>query len=416
MAGAPSFTVFLVGALLSYAFYTFGPAAHRSLTVLGVLRWSPSSTFGLEEVVVIPDTVNCEDLHYHKQSGMLFTACEDNVEGRFRWFPPLANFDDPELGRKSRGSIHVVNPNTMRSERLEFEDFDGPFITHGIDVIPDPERENDAVYIFAVNHVADPVLPKARSQIEVFHHVVGSPSVKHIRSVWHPLIRTPNDIFANSPTSIYVTNDHWYRDHGIMRALEDLYYHANWTDTVHLRFELEASSPETAVEGSVALDNMHNNNGLGHGRSQNEILVVSCTGGTTHIGEIGRDGNITLVDAILAESIVDNPTYFDDPFARTSGVDHSGILQPGLSRAIDLAGNTRNPNAADGTMVWFSKPTRSGWESRLLFEDDGRRIRTASASVLVAIEPTSGQAHRRQAWLFVTGFQSKNMIAVKVDL
>jgi len=120
MARASSFTVFLAGALLSYAFYAFGPVAHRTLTVVGALRWSPASTL-VDEAVVIPDTINCEDLHYHKQSGILFTACEDNVDGRFRWFPPLANFDDPELGRTSRGSIHIVNPNVTISSLREVQ-------------------------------------------------------------------------------------------------------------------------------------------------------------------------------------------------------------------------------------------------------------------------------------------------------
>jgi hypothetical protein len=61
------------------------------------------------------------------------------------------------------------------------------------------------------------------------------------------------------------------------------------------------------------------------------------------------------------------------------------------------------------------------WEKRLLFAGDGSRIRSASAAVLVAIDPKSdivsdSVGSTRKAWLFVTGFLSSNIIAVKVDL
>ena len=109
--------IFLLGAPLAYVFFSFGPGVQRTPTVLGVFRRANTSAIQ-EEVVVIPDTINCEDIHYHAPSGMLFTACEDNVETRFRWFPPLDNFDDPGLARKARGSIHVVDPKVSLTRCL----------------------------------------------------------------------------------------------------------------------------------------------------------------------------------------------------------------------------------------------------------------------------------------------------------
>ena len=103
-----------IGAFLSYSLYTYGPQVHRTLTVAGVLRRNPSSTAGLEEVIVIPDTIHCEDLHYYSPANALFTACEDKLETRFGWFPALGNLDDPELGRRGRGSIHVIDVDVSR--------------------------------------------------------------------------------------------------------------------------------------------------------------------------------------------------------------------------------------------------------------------------------------------------------------
>jgi hypothetical protein len=103
----------LLGALLAYVIYTAGPFVQRTLRVLGAFRDYSDGASVKGEVVLIPDTVHCEDVHYHGPSETLFTACEDNAENRFKWFPPLANFDDPELGSRSQGSIHVVNPKVV---------------------------------------------------------------------------------------------------------------------------------------------------------------------------------------------------------------------------------------------------------------------------------------------------------------
>lgn len=76
-------------------------------------------------------------------------------------------------------------------------------------------------------------------------------------------------------------------------------------------------------------------------------------------------------------------------------------------------------------MVWYLRPnttsTEGGeakegnWETRLLFEDDGSHIHTASTAVLVPIAPQQ-LGEPKKAWLFVTGFFSESMIALQVDL
>lgn len=317
----------------------------------------------------------------------------------------------------------------MLSRRLEFENFQGPFITHGIDVIQDtaPSDGGEAVYIFAVNHVPETQPsgqkgPKARSQLELFHHVIGSSTARHVRSIWHPLIRTPNDVFAESPTSLYVTNDHRYRDHGLLRTVEDLYFGARWTDIVRVRLDsLATADPAASLTAKVALSGLHNGNGLGHGRSEREMLISSCTSGVLHIGQLAANGNITIVDSVEIDHIADNPSYFADPFPLAPADDRSGFLETGMARAIDIGHTMRDPTAKDPAMVTYLRPGPTGWEKRVLFEDDGTRLRSASAAVLVAIdpadEPDKGDGSgARKAWLFATGFLSRSIVALKVDL
>jgi len=100
----------LTGGLLAYFFYTYGFLFYRPLLVLGAFRTKIENLPARAPMVGVSDSIHCEDLHYHAPSGLLFTACEDNAETRFKWFPPLGNVDDPELGAQSKGSIHIIDP------------------------------------------------------------------------------------------------------------------------------------------------------------------------------------------------------------------------------------------------------------------------------------------------------------------
>lgn len=306
----------------------------------------------------------------------------------------------------------------MKSSRLEFENFEGSFVTHGIDVIEDP-KQADAVYIFAVNHLPNPDhwlegakdIPKARSQIELFHHVLESETIQHVRSIRHPLIETPNDVYADSPNSVYITNDHFYRD-GPMRLVEDLWPSAKWTTVVHVQLTDLKAKDSAGLDASVAHSGLWNNNGLGHGRTDDEIVISSAVGGELYVSKRHANNTISIKSTIPFDTVTDNPSFYADPY-RTDADDASGYVVAGVSQGIYLSKTAGDPDATDPSQVWYARPTPGGWEKKLLFEDDGSRIRSASAAVLVPIEPKKGQ---KKAWLFVTGFLSEKMIAVKVDL
>ncbi|KAB8254247.1 hypothetical protein BDV32DRAFT_18999 [Aspergillus pseudonomiae] len=423
-----------MGSLLNLAILTilvatfYGPV-YRQLTVLGVLRKATDEVRLAEQQAFhrIEDTMQCEDLHYYMPSHKIFTACEDSVLPRFKWFPPLGNFEGPV---DSTGSIHVIDPRTMKSTRLAFENFAGPLITHGIEVLEDPDSP-DAVYIFAVNHLPNLAyyhaglhsqeIPKARSQVELFHHVLETNTVRHVRSIRHSLIATPNDIIAESPLSFYVTNDHFYRE-GFKRQIEDLFPAAKWSNIVHIQLDsLESEQAETGVDAKVALTGLQNNNGLGHGQSEGELLISNAIGGIMYRGRTNPEThNISIVDEVHFDSSIDNPSYYADPY-RTSSDDASGYVLAGLLRTIDVAKNHADPNGKDGAMVWYTRPKATKeeggpveWETRLIFEDDGTNIRSSSTALLVPIEPKPQE--KKKAWLFVTGFVSESVIAVEVLL
>jgi hypothetical protein len=81
-------TLLILAVLATVAGLLYNPIALRA-KVLGATR--PLSGFKNihgEELRVIPNTLICEDLHLHKESGLLYTACEGSYEDRFKWFPP----------------------------------------------------------------------------------------------------------------------------------------------------------------------------------------------------------------------------------------------------------------------------------------------------------------------------------------
>lgn len=320
----------------------------------------------------------------------------------------------------------------MKSIRLSFLNFDSTFVTHGIDIIPDPSSKN-SIFIFAVNHFPNPEfvasrrehITKSHSRIELFRHEIGSSTAKHIRTIRHEKIETPNDIFAVSPTEFYVTNDHFYRE-GLMRELE-MVAPTKWSSTVHVSITALSASDSAGLKVNTALAGIKNNNGLGHVYGSEEVTVVSAERGILYrCFDDGKNGTLRVEESVHLDSTLDNPSWYHDTWA-SEGDDKSGYVLAGLARGIDLAGHAKYPAAKDPSLVWLVQrkaqasqfkqeaKEQGEWEKKLVFSDDGEKLRTASAAVIVGIDPKR-EGGKKRGWLFVTGFMSENMVATKIDL
>jgi hypothetical protein len=308
-------------------------------------------------------------------------------------------------------------------------DFPGPFTAHGIDVWS-PKDDPNSIFIFAVNHLPSPAyadgesndVPKARSTIEIFHHVAGMSEARHLRSIWHPLIRTPNDILARDSHTFYVTNEHYYRE-GHMRLFEDIAYQhlAPWTDLVHIEVsDLHTKNDSESVNATVAIKGLHSNNGLARGRHNDEFLIARAAAGVLVLAEPAPYPHLKVTESIQLSSTIDNPSYFADPYVSETGRDASGFVLGGLARAALF------PDGKDPVMVWLVQPNaeddqggntkaKERWTQRLIFQDDGTTIRSTSTAVLVAIDPRENNG-RKEAWLYVTGPVANAVVASRIDL
>lgn len=338
------------------------------------------------------------------------------------------------------GTFFMLFPHEDHATRLSLEGFSGPFTTHGFDIVTSPTN-SEQIYFIAVNHLPNPIhsltrqhdkIPKARSQIEIFSYTIGETSARHLRSVVNPLIRTPNDIFAISTTSFYVTNDHRSRE-GLDRLLEDIGHEewGAWSDLIHVSIspsELESADPTAGLTVTTAMSNLQNPNGLGHGRTPDEIMLGRSAAGILSILGPSQDtGKLEIKDKVQLPSCIDNPVYFHDPYATETGRDASGFVLAGLAQAISWPSPKGNP-----AVVWLVQPTTiSGgekeevevarrkplkeWSQRMLLMDDGRTVNSASTALLVAIPPEESGG-KKLAWLLITGPVAGGVWRTRVEL
>lgn len=222
-----------------------------------------------------------------------------------------------------------------------------------------------------------------------------------------------------------MTNDHRYRE-GLLRFVEDVVSAAKWSDVVYVQLEGNHEDAESGIHASIALDNLHNPNGLGHGKpattkdEKEEIVLISCLGATiTRAQKSPTNNTLETLETIFLDAQIDNPSYYSDPEATSPEDDASGYLVTGMTRAIDSGKFVKDQKTPVSTSVVYARKRPSGdWEIRILFDDDGTFIRTGSAGVMVPIvDPAEKQLKgQKEAWLFVTGFYSEATVAVRVAL
>ena len=161
----------------------------------------------------------------------------------------------------------------------------------------------------------------------------------------------------------------------------------------------------------MAKAGLHNNNGLGKGPGE-VILIGQASSGILSIARPSLPPYIEVIESIQLPTTIDNPTYFADPYIASTGSDASGYIVAGLARAMTF------PDGIDPAVVWMiGDPTGPAGERkpRLLFQDNGSIIQSASTAVLVAIDPKTNE-NRKQAHLFVTGPTSRAIVAVRINI
>ncbi|KAK8844548.1 hypothetical protein IAR55_006395 [Kwoniella newhampshirensis] len=460
--------------LLGFLLALLAPPAsylYTRLSVFGAFRtslsqasmYTASGTDDPREIFTIPDIAQAEDLAFHEPSGLVVVAGQGEWRSRFKWWPPWAVFDDPSAAKEADGGVWVIDPKSWETTRLVLDGFEGPLVTHGIEVYSSP-TDSSSLYIYVINH--PPLLssdkyplPIADSRIEIFHlNLASSPlTATHLRSVKHPLITTPNDLVALGPGDLLVTNDHVNRQ-GWRRRLEDIltFSWISKTTIVRVRVDLDLDLHLDKVTGGgvqaeVVLSGLHNANGL-HRGPNDTILLCDASGGvfTLLSQSFSQDTDtvaLTAIDSTAMPTTLDNPTYFTTLHPSGGGEETVYVLA-GLSNAIKLDEHAVDPEARVPSGVRFVRRKEGGeWEKKLILEDDGNWVSGASVAMILPIQESGSVGGRdtsyleqrqdegqivfdeskpgsdkqgvgkpKDGWLLMTGPWSRGIGVIKVDL
>lgn len=124
-------------------------------------------------------------------------------------------------GRLDVDYLATYDHSTAKITRLELVNFPTTRTlgVHGMDVVPSSGK---GLFVYLVNHRVpvngqDPAKSGVDSVIEIFEGAVGSSKLKHLRTVEHPAILTPNDVVGSADgKSFYFTNDHSVKTPGFV--------------------------------------------------------------------------------------------------------------------------------------------------------------------------------------------------------
>ena len=131
-------TVTAVALLAVYVPYAANLVGREHIDPAKLQRWADSAYLNNKHCIVNRAASACEDVIIHHASHTAFLACGNPIE-RTKWYPP-AGPDAPAARseasyRESLFSYDIVKGVTRE---LKIEGLEGDFVTHGLDVFPDP--------------------------------------------------------------------------------------------------------------------------------------------------------------------------------------------------------------------------------------------------------------------------------------
>ena len=281
--------------------------------------------------------VGAEDLTIHPRTGIAYVSSCD------RW----ALF----AGKPPHGAIYAYDLNAASPRPVNLTPDASPtFSPHGVSLYVAPDG---ASTLFVINH------ERGRHTIEVYD--VDQSRLTHRTTLSDPMLVSPNDLVAVSPTQVYVTNDHHYPS-GTMRTIED-YLRRPWANVV-----MWDGHGFREVASGIRLAN-----GINQSSDGKTVYVVATIGQAVRVYD--RDtatSNLTFRREIPLESGGDNVE-----------VDADGTLwigaHPQLLTLVRYMGGGR-PYAP--SQILHVIPSGGGAEVKEVYLDRGEQISGASVGAV----------------------------------
>ncbi|TNY23594.1 serum paraoxonase/arylesterase [Rhodotorula diobovata] len=191
---------------------------NRKVDRAGVYR--TVSPLNNDDCFNVPGLEACEDARWvDQESGLAYLACSSQ-EARMNWVPATLHLNASQLPTVSTDYIALFDINTRKHKRVELQGLppaaNGIWV-HAIEVYRSPSSpSNLTLFVNSHRPPADRSLAPtqgADSVVEIFETEVGSNSARWVKTVRHPLVRTPNSVAAVNERQFYVSNDHRHKVH-----------------------------------------------------------------------------------------------------------------------------------------------------------------------------------------------------------
>ena len=94
----------------------------------------------------------------------------------------------------------------------------------------------------------------------------------------------------------------------------------------------------------------------------------------------------------------------------------SAYVLAGLLQAGKLHDHVNDPNALIPSVIWLARRKANGqWEKKVLLEDDGSWLNSATTAMLLPI-PNQAGSGTKQVWVIATGLLAKGVVVARVDV
>ncbi|KAI1078726.1 putative paraoxonase [Whalleya microplaca] len=243
MASANIRTSVLVVFLVPLIAFLAGRIRVLSLAYFNAPDRMPShANFTSYEIKFVDQIRNCEDALLVEARGLALLACDP---GREMWNTVMGHFadsaePDPNAELYAYKYADRALPDTESLVRIKVVGLNSELRTLGL------EFHEPSSTLFVTNH------RRQGSRIEQFHLDLETLTATHVRSLSHPLIRTPNSIVALSESEFFFTNQHHFtaREHPSLLWGLETYVALPIASVVHARI-LEDGALDGALDAAV---------------------------------------------------------------------------------------------------------------------------------------------------------------------
>ncbi|TPX72276.1 arylesterase [Spizellomyces sp. 'palustris'] len=272
----------------------------------------------------------------------------------------------PKGGIQKSGELYAydVNKPSHKPQRLSTPDFAREFHPLGLSLYTTPDK---TTFLYAIN------LAYNGFSIEIFSVHLHNATLKHERTISHPLITTPNSITVVNDSTFYVTNDHGFPS-GFLHALE-----------TYLGLPLSNVVQYSDGQARVVATRLVHANGITLDHEKKRMYVSESLAGRISVYRVDRSGSLEYDTSVDVGFVTDNLDL--DP--ATGDVTVAGHPKPlalvmfakwgaGPSGSIVKRIKERSTNDEN-----VAQDDQNNWDVQTVFEDDGNFHPASSTGALV---------------------------------